>query len=470
MVGPEGLPPEQFDALVAGWDPAEAPLVQFLVARGFLDRIGAQTLSTVLKGYVQLRGVGLCNLFKGLPGPAAPSSRPTPARSGAREAGSRDRDASPRDAPREAPGPGSPHSTPSVSAALAFAPRPGPREASRPNPVAASVLAVVEATPVAATPVAATPVAATPMVAVAPTARSESAAQEFARLSLRAQISELRAELVAGRGRRDAPRHPSEPGDHCAHYTLIRRLGESAHSLVFQARPDHPNHSNHGQGTVALKLPRPDAPPASLPRFAAQSQIHARLAHAGVLPLIDVGGRDGLVYLAYADMGTVGISSYLRQLSGRVQAWTLAQLFVDVAQVLDAAARVGILHGDLKPANILMCEHDARVRLTDFGMRIPGAPPGPFIAPELALGGQGTVQADMYSLGAVLQSAAVGQAGPVGPLQESRPDLPADLVTAIDRMTTRSPRDRPASWEAAIAAVLAACPRIAGPAQPGPRT
>ena len=127
MVGPEGLPPEQFDALVAGWDPAEAPLVQFLVARGFLDRIGAQTLSTVLKGYVQLRGIGLCNLFKGLPGPAAPTSRPTPARSGAREAGSRDRDASPRDASREAPGRDSPHSTPSVSATLAFAPRPGPR-------------------------------------------------------------------------------------------------------------------------------------------------------------------------------------------------------------------------------------------------------------------------------------------------------------------------------------------------------
>ena len=292
--------------------------------------------------------------------------------------------------------------------------------------------------------------------AIVPTARSESAAQEFARLSLHAQISELRAKLAAGPGRRDAPRHPSEPGDQCAHYTLLRRLGESAHTLVFQARRDH------GQGTVTLKLPRPDAAPATLPRFAAPSRIHARLAHAGVLPLIDLGGRDGPVYLAYADMGAVGISSYLRQLSGRVQAWTLAQLFVDVAQVLDAAERVGILHGDLKPANILMCEHDARVRLTDFGMRIPGAPPDPFTAPELALGGQGTVQADMYSLGAVLQSAAVGQAGPVGLLKESRPDLPADLLTAIDRMTTRSPRDRPASWEAAIAAVLAACPRIAG--------
>ena len=35
---------------------------------------------------------------------------------------------------------------------------------------------------------------------------------------------ELRAELVAGRSRRDAPRHPSEPGDRCAHYTLIRRI------------------------------------------------------------------------------------------------------------------------------------------------------------------------------------------------------------------------------------------------------
>ncbi len=384
MVGPEGLPTEQFEALIADWDPATGPLVQFFVARGFLDLIGARILGTVLKGYTQLRGVGLCNLFKALPAVA-----PT------------------------------------------------------------------------APPVVPPPVTSPPS---AQTASSETAAQEFARLSLRAQISELRAELVAGRSRRDAPRHPSEPGDRCAHYTLIRRIGEGAHSIVFQARPDR------GTTTVVLKLPRADAAPASLPRFAAQSQIHARLAHPGVLPLLDVGGRDGVVYLAYADLGTVGIASYLRQLGGRLQAWTLARLFVDVAQVLDAAAKLGILHGDLTPANILMCEHDARVRLTDFGMRVPGAISGPFSAPELALGGKDTIQTDMYSLGVVLQHTAVGRAGPVGLLQDGRPDLPPDLVIAIDRMTTRSPRDRPASWEEAIAAVLAACPRIAGPSQPAPRT
>jgi len=150
IVGPEGLRPEQFDALVAGWDPAEAPLVQFLIARGFLDRIGAQTLSTVLRGYVRLRGVGLCNLFKRQPGPAAPTSRPISARS----------------------------STPSASAASAFAPRPG-REA---YPVAAVPVPEVVATPVGTTPVGTMPAAATPMVVIAPTAGSESAAQEPARL------------------------------------------------------------------------------------------------------------------------------------------------------------------------------------------------------------------------------------------------------------------------------------------------
>jgi len=150
IVGPEGLRPEQFDALVAGWDPAEAPLVQFLIARGFLDRIGAQTLSTVLRGYVRLRGVGLCNLFKRQPGPAAPTSRPISARS----------------------------STPSASAASAFAPRPG-REA---YPVAAVPVPEVVTTPVGTTPVGTMPAAATPMVVIAPTAGSESAAQEPARL------------------------------------------------------------------------------------------------------------------------------------------------------------------------------------------------------------------------------------------------------------------------------------------------
>ena len=67
------------------------------------------------------------------------------------------------------------------------------------------------------------------------------------------------------------------------------------------------------------------------------------------------------------------------------------------------------MHGDLTPANILMCEHDARLRLTDFGMRIPGGSSDPFSAPELAAGGACTIQSDMYSLGVVLRHAALGE-------------------------------------------------------------
>lgn len=434
-VGPDGFTPEQFEALLAGWEPAESTLVQFLVARGVLERTGAQTLGAVLKGYVQLRGPGLCHLFKPLPA-AGPGPAPAQGRTATR---------GPREAAREpgsceVPGRDSPHSTPSTAAASAFAPRPTQREGSRPQPAAA----VPEARS---------------MPAAAPAPRGETPAQEFARLSLRAQISELRAEL-AGRTRRGPARPPSEPGDRCAHYTLLRRIGEGAHSLVFQACHEH------DRRLVVLKLPRPDAAAASLPRFAGQAQIHARLIHAGVLPLLEAGGGDGPVYLAYAELGAVPITSYLRQLTGRLQVWTLAQLFVDVAQVLSAAAKVGVRHGDLTPANILMCDHDARLRLTDFGMRIPGAPAGPFTAPELATGAECTSQADMYSLGVALQHAAIGQAAPVALLQQRRPDLPPALVELIERMTARWPQDRPGSWDEAIAAVQAACPRIAGP-QPG---
>lgn len=436
-VGPDGFTPEQFEALLAGWEPGESTLVQFLVARGVLERTGAQTLGAVLKGYVQLRGPGLCHLFKPLP--AGPDPAPVLSRTATREP----REPAAREpGPREAPGRDSPHSTPSTAAASAFSPRPAQREGSRPHPVAA----VPEARSTSAAPDA---------------PRSETPAQEFARLSLRAQISELRAEL-AGRAGRGPARHPSEPGDRCGHYALLRRIGEGAHSLVFQARHEH------DQRLVVLKLPRPDAAAASLPRFAGQAQIHARLVHAGVMPLLEAGGRDGRVYLAYADMGAVPITSYLRQLTGRLQVWTLAQLFVDVAQVLGAAAKVGVLHGDLTPANILMCDHDARLRLTDFGMRIPGAPAGPFTAPELAAGAECTSQADMYSLGVALQHAAIGQAAPAALVQQRRPDLPPALVELLDRMTARAPQDRPGSWDAAIAAVQAACPRVAGP-QPSPR-
>ena len=249
-------------------------------------------------------------------------------------------------------------------------------------------------------------------------------------------------------------RHPSEPGDRFGHYTLIRWIGESAHAVVFQA-------FDRGERTVALKLPRPTAAPASLPRFTAQARLLAALAHAGVLPLLDAGERDGVPYLAYADMAASNIAAYFRRSTGRLGVWTLAQLFVDVAQVLDAAAKLGVVHGDLTPANILMCERDARVRLADFGMRVPGAPADPFTAPELASGGRGTIQSDMYSLGVIVQRAAIGEARTGDVLLQRRPDLPPALVAALDRMTACSPGDRPASWDEAIATVVAACPRIA---------
>jgi hypothetical protein len=426
-VGPDAFTLEQFEALLAGWEPAQSPLVDFLVARGVLDRVGAQTLSAVLKGYVQLRGAGLYHLFKPLPAESRSASNHAPPQ-----------------ASNQAPGRDSPHSTPSTAAASAFAPRPGPREASRPHVLAA--VPEARSTPTDGSPAA---------------TRSESPAREFARRSLRAQISELRAEF-AGPGRREPVRPPSEPGDRCGPYTLLRRLGEGAHTQVFQARHDH------GQRLFALKLPRPGAAVASLPRFAGQAQIHARLAHAGVMPLIESGGCDGLVYLAYADMGAIAITRYFSQRTARLQVWTLAQLLVDVAQVLNAAAKVGVVHGDLTPANILMCEHDARLRLTDFGMRIPGGSSDRFSAPELATGGACTIQSDMYSLGVVLRHAALGESTP-GALVQRRPDLPPALVELIDRMTARRPNDRPGSWDEAIAAVRVACPRIAGSAAPSSR-
>lgn len=384
--GPGGLSPEQFDALLVGFDPARGNVVQFLLGRGVLDRTGAQTLNTVLKGYVHMRGACLRGLFlpASLPPPPAPEAVP----------------------------------------------------AARP------LSALDPPAPIPLTRAAPEPPAPIPLTLAAPP-----------RPSLRAQIARLRAELAGLRGHLGTPSHDGQPGDHFAHYTLLRRIGESPHTLVFQARRDH------GQHTVALKLPRSDAAPVTLPRFATQARVHARLAHAGLLPLLDAGGRDGAVYLAYADMNTVSIAAYLAQLTGRVQAWTLAQLFVDVGRVLGAAANVGIVHGDLTPANILMCQDDARVRLTDFGMRIPGAPPSPFTAPELAGHGRPTVQADMYSLGVTLKHAATGQADAELRMQHLRPDLPPGLALTIDRLSAHSPRERPASWDEALAAVLAACPR-----------
>ena len=103
-----------------------------------------------------------------------------------------------------------------------------------------------------------------------------------------------------------------------------------------------------------------------------------------------------------------------RLLGGPLPADEALGVVVAVAEVLAAAHRTGVVHGNLGPRNIILGEHG--VRVTDFGLSpLRDEPPGPdpYRAPELAAGAPFTPAADIYSLGVLLVSCLSGmKAGP----------------------------------------------------------
>ncbi len=252
--------------------------------------------------------------------------------------------------------------------------------------------------------------------------------------SLRDRVDSFRRVLATAR-ETSAPAEGLQPGDRFGGYSVLRLLGESAQAQVFQAFE-----LSHRR-PVVLKVPRPEADLTSLPRFAAQARVHARFTHPGLLPLIDPGGRDGRIYVTFADRGAHSVLTS-PAVFGTASAKLLIAVCHAVADVLAQAARIGLIHGDIHPRNILFCER-AQIHLTDFSMAIPGRPRSPYTAPELVP----SVWADMYALGVVLVRLATGDEQSLRRLAWRRPDLPAGLLAVIEQLTAVDPEQRFRDWD-----------------------
>lgn len=223
---------------------------------------------------------------------------------------------------------------------------------------------------------------------------------------------------------------------------------------------------------VALKIFRPDiADLEELGRQQMEARTLARLNHHGLVTLFDTGtvlrGQREVPFLV---MELVPGTDLRRHLSARpLPGNEVARLGAELADTLHYIHRRGVVHRDVKPANILLTRYAAdsplRPKLADFGIarmlegarltatnRTPGT--AAYLSPEQASGEHVGPPADIYSLGLVLLEALTGRVAFPGPPIEAAvarlsrlPDIP-DAVgprwkSLISRMTARDPQLRP---------------------------
>ncbi|MFZ3415968.1 serine/threonine-protein kinase [Arthrobacter sp. 3Tela_A] len=245
---------------------------------------------------------------------------------------------------------------------------------------------------------------------------------------------------------------------------------------------------------VAVKLFRPSIQEDDNHRRQhTETLLLATLNHPGLVTLLDAGlhhDDEGQV-LNYLVMELVDGPDLRRTLkSGPLPAVSVASLGADLADALAYVHSQGVIHRDVKPANILLYpqEHDSRLypKLTDFGIArlveatvatAHGATIGTanYLSPEQAQGGAVAPSTDIYSLGLVLLESLTGEKAFPGPIVEAAvarllrdPEIPDSLgsewVDLLRAMTNRLPDARPAAHEAAAALrLLAAEPEVAVP-------
>src|SRR6266496_1373347 len=198
-------------------------------------------------------------------------------------------------------------------------------------------------------------------------------------------------------------------------YELLEEIGRGGQGVVFRARQKSLNR------TVALKVISLGqwASKAHLKRFRLEAEAAARLEHPGIVPIHEVGERDGSCYFSMKFVEGGQLDEVARREPIPIR--RAVELIAKVARTVHYAHEHGILHRDIKPGNILL-DAKGEPHLTDFGLArlvesessvthtldVLGTPS--YMAPEQAVGNNAAVSSatDVYGIGAVLYQLLTG--------------------------------------------------------------
>jgi tetratricopeptide (TPR) repeat protein/tRNA A-37 threonylcarbamoyl transferase component Bud32 len=251
-------------------------------------------------------------------------------------------------------------------------------------------------------------------------------------------------------------------GHNLGPYRLLDQLGAGGMATVYKAY-----HAAMDRYVAIKVLPQHLArDPNFRARFEREARVIARLEHRHILPVYDVAEEDGIPYLVmrYTDGGDLN-----NLLAGRLTVERVVELLAQVAEALGYAHRQGVIHRDVKPANVLI-GRDGDALLADFGIakiyadtlqltgegNMVGTPA--YMAPEQLQGKSVDARTDIYALGVVLYQALTGECpfvaetplavammhihNPLRPPRQLKPNIPEPIERIILRAMAKNPVDR----------------------------
>lgn len=260
---------------------------------------------------------------------------------------------------------------------------------------------------------------------------------------------------------------PSEKPGHLgrlAHYEILQIIGQGGMGIVLKAMDESL------QRVVAIKVLAPQLATnaTARQRFQREARAAAAISHEHVVTIHAVDEAKGLPYLVMQYVAGVSLQERLDK-SGPLGVKEILRIGHQAACGLAAAHPQGLVHRDVKPANILLENGVERVKLTDFGLArvaddasltqsgfVAGTPQ--YMAPEQADGLRVDHRADLFSLGSVLYAMSTGRPpfrasttaavlrrvseDEPRPVREINPEIPEWLEAIISKLHAKEPADR----------------------------
>jgi serine/threonine protein kinase/WD40 repeat protein len=247
-------------------------------------------------------------------------------------------------------------------------------------------------------------------------------------------------------------------------YPILGLLGRGGMGMVFRATDPAL------QRTVAIKVMAPHLAAAvtSRKRFLREARTAAAVRHSHVVAIHAIDEVEGLPYLVMQFIQGRSLQERLDR-DGPLLPREIARIGLQTALGLAAAHEKGLIHRDVKPANILIEDGTEQIKITDFGLAravddvsltqsgvIAGTPA--YMSPEQASGGTVDHRTDLFSLGSVLYALCTGKPpfrAPATmdllirvcedtppPVREINPDVPEWLAAIIERLHAKDPGQR----------------------------